>query len=350
MRKVDKICLPPEATIRQALEAIDRGSMQIALVVTDGNRLAGTITDGDIRRGFLKGRGLADPIEGLFNDHPVTGDINSSREDLIQLALARNIKQVPVVDRDGVLIGIEHVDDYLKVAEKPNLVILMAGGLGTRLRPLTDSTPKPMLRIGSKPILETIINSFVQCGFRNFLISVNYRAEQIMEYFQDGSRFGVSIGYLIEKKRLGTAGALSLLEERPAHPFIVMNGDLLTGLNFDHLLNYHVHAQADASMCVRDYEFQVPFGVVRTEGARIVSIEEKPSHHFYVNAGIYVLEPEIVSLVPRDTFYDMPQLFEDLIAAEKKICSFPVKDYWLDIGRPTEFEQAQEEFGEYFDV
>jgi len=349
MRKINKICLAPESTIREALEVIDRGVMQIALVV-DHKKFLGTLTDGDIRRGFLQGKGLEDSIAGLFNPNPVKGGVSSSPEDLIQLALAKGIKQVPVVDQEGVLVGLECVDDYLRVTEKPNLVVLMAGGLGTRLRPLTETVPKPMLTVGSKPILETIIESFALCGFRNFLLSVNYRAEQIIEHFQDGSRFGVSIRYLKEKKRLGTAGALSLMEQAPEHPFLVMNGDLLTGLNFEHLLNYHVHARADASMCVRDYEFQVPFGVVETEGARITTIVEKPSHHFYVNAGIYVLEPHVISLVPPDTYYDMPQLFQNLIDSGKKVCSFPVKDYWLDIGRPGEFEQAQAEFEEHFDV
>jgi len=349
MRKISKICLSPDSKIREALEVIDRGVMQIALV-TRNDKLVGTITDGDIRRGFLQGKLLEDTIESIFNPEPVKGSINSSREDLVQLALAKGVKQVPVVDQDGILVGLEYIDDYLRVTEKPNLVVLMAGGLGTRLRPLTEKVPKPMLTVGAKPILETIIESFSQCGFRNFLLSVNYRAEQIVEHFQDGSRFGVTIDYLKEKKRLGTAGALSLMSEVPEHPFIVMNGDLLTGLNFEHLLNYHVNTRADASMCVRDYEFQVPFGVVETKGARIITIVEKPSHHFYVNAGIYVLQPEVVSMVPPDTFYDMPQLFQDLIDSKRKVCSFPVKEYWLDIGRPTEFEQAQEEYGDYFDV
>jgi len=349
MRKINKICLPPESTIREALTVIDKGVMQVALVVKD-NKLIGTITDGDIRRGFLAGKTLEDSIDDLVNKSPVKGLINKSREDIMQLALARGVKQIPIVDEDDVLFGIEFIDDYLKVSEKPNLVVLMAGGLGSRLRPLTENVPKPMLTVGSKPILETIIESFSRHGFRNFLLSVNYRAEQIHEYFGDGRKLGVSIKYLSEKKRLGTAGALSLVSQKPLTPFVVMNGDLLTGLNFEHLLNYHVHARADATMCVRDYEFQVPFGVVQTEGARITTIEEKPSHQFYVNAGIYILQPDVIDLVPKDAFYDMPQLFLDLIAAGKKVCSFPVKEYWLDIGRPGEFEQAQDEYSDNFDV
>ncbi|MDH3346506.1 MAG: nucleotidyltransferase family protein [Desulfobulbaceae bacterium] len=349
MRKPNKIILTADSSIREAITVIDRGVMQIALVLDNG-KLLGTITDGDIRRGFLNGKTLDDSIEDLYNRQPVKGFVNHDPEDIIQLALARGVKQIPIVDEENTLLGIEYIDDYLRVSEKPNLVVLMAGGLGTRLRPLTETTPKPMLNVGQKPILETIIESFNRYGFRNFLLSVNYRAEQIQQYFDDGKRFGVSIRYITEKKRLGTAGALSLLPERPQHPILVMNGDLLTGLNFEHLLNYHVHAKADATMCVRDYEFQVPFGVVNTQGAKIRTIVEKPSHHFYVNAGIYVLQPSAIELVPQDSFYDMPQLYQDLIDAGKKVCSFPVKEYWLDIGRPTEFEQAQNEYAEHFDV
>jgi dTDP-glucose pyrophosphorylase len=348
MRKITSIALPPGSSIREAIQVIDRGEMQIALV-TDEGRLLGAVTDGDIRRGFLQGRGLEDPIDGLYQKEPVTAHVNQLKEDILQLALSRGVKQIPIIDDEGVLVGIEYINDYLLVTEKPNTVLLMAGGLGTRLRPLTDKTPKPMLTVGSKPILETIVTSLARYGFRNFLLSVNYKAEQIKDYFQDGARFGVHIEYVVEKQRLGTAGALSLVSTPQENPIIVMNGDLLTGLNFEHLLNYHLHADADATMCVRDYEFQVPFGVVQTNGARIVSIEEKPAHHCYINAGIYVLNPEIIDRVPADTFYDMPQLFQQLIEEGQKVCSFPVKEYWLDIGRPQEFEQAQVEYEKYLD-
>lgn len=349
MRKVDKVCVQQNCSIREALTVIDQGIMQIALVVSNG-KLIGAITDGDMRRAFLKGYTLDDPITEIINRFPVKGNINDSREDILQLSLAKGVKQVPIVDDGGILIGIEIIDDYLRITERPNKVILMAGGLGTRLRPLTENTPKPMLNVGSKPILETIIGSFNKYGFKQFILSINYRGEQIIDYFGDGAKFGVTIEYVKETDPLGTAGSLSLLSKSLQHPCIVMNGDLLTGLNFEHLLNYHLQAKADATMCVRDYEFQVPFGVVQTKGARITSITEKPSHHFYVNAGIYVLEPSIIDFVPKQTFYDMPQLFQDLVNIEKKVCSFPVKEYWLDIGRPREFEQAQEEYTDYFDA
>ena len=323
--------------------------MQIALVV-DGEQLLGTITDGDIRRAFLKGQGLNDTIERLFNPAPITCRTDQPREDVLQMALAKGIKQIPMTDEDGRLVGIEFVDDYLRVSEKPNPVVLMAGGLGTRLRSLTVDTPKPMLTVGSKPILETIIGNFARHGFRNFYLSVNYKAEKIRDYFRDGKRFGVRISYLTEEKRLGTAGALSLLPEGIQEPIIIMNGDLLTSVNFEHLLNYHLVAGADATMCVRDYEFQIPYGVVHTQGATISSIIEKPKQQFYVNAGVYVLNPEILSFIPKDAFFDMPQLFQDLIALGKKTCSFPIKEYWMDIGQPNDFERANNEYEEVFDV
>ena len=236
MRSAKKLAVGPGATIRQAVETIDTGNMQIALVVED-NLLLGTITDGDIRRGFLKGKGLEDPIDGLYNPNPVKGYLSQPKEDLVQLALARGVKQLPMVDDSGKLVGIEIVDDYLRVTDKPNTIVLMAGGLGTRLRPLTVDTPKPMLTVGSKPILETIIESFSRYGFRNFYLSVNYKAEKIRDYFGDGCKQGVRIDYLNEKTRLGTAGALGMLPKEIDSPIIVMNGDLLSNINLEHLLN-----------------------------------------------------------------------------------------------------------------
>lgn len=349
MRKIKNICISPQASIRTTLEVIDKGVMQIALVV-ERNKLLGTITDGDVRRGFLKGKNLEDSIEGLFNTNPFTGKINQSREDIIQAALSHGIKQLPMLDDQGDLVGIELIDDYLRGPEKPNAVVLMAGGQGKRLRPLTANIPKPMLTVGSKPILETILESFSRYGFRNFYFSVNYKAEKIRNYFKDGRQYGVNITYLNETQRLGTAGALSLLPEPTDKPIIVMNGDLLTNVNFEHLLNYHLLAEAKATMCVREYQLQVPYGVVETKGACIQQINEKPTQKFFVNAGIYVLNPEVLELIPQNRSFDMPELFQALIREGQKSCSFPIKDYWMDIGQPNDFEQANTEYEENFDV
>ncbi len=348
MRKASKISICRDARIREAIEAIDKGVMQIALVV-DGDKLLGTITDGDIRRAFLQGKGLEDPVDSLFNSKPLVGHINQPKEDLVQLALAHGVKQLPMLDDNDRLVGIEYLDDCLLSPKKNNPVVLMAGGLGTRLRPLTSDIPKPMLTVGSKPILETILESFIRYGFENFYFSVNYKSEKIREYFGQGERFGVQIRYLNETERLGTAGALSLLPEKIDQSLIVMNGDLLTNVNFEHLLNYHRLAKSNATMCVREYQLQVPYGVVYTDGAIISEIREKPTQKFFVNAGIYVLEPEILQRIPQQTFFDMPQLYQQLIDDKKKVCSFPIKDYWMDIGQPTDFEQANSEYDDAFD-
>ncbi len=348
MRSVKKISIDPQVSIRDAIEAIDKGVMQIALVVKE-ERLLGTITDGDIRRAFLQGKTLEDPIEGLFNPHPVIGHIDQPKEDLVQLALAHGIKQLPMLDDTERLVGIEYLDDCLRSPRKTNPVVLMAGGLGTRLRPLTADIPKPMLTVGSKPILETILESFIRYGFGDFYISVNYKSEKIRSYFGDGSRYGIRITYLNETERLGTAGALSLLPQGIDQPIFVMNGDLLTNINFEHLLNYHLLAKSRATMCVREYQLQVPYGVVNTDGATISEIREKPTQKFFVNAGIYVIEPEILQRIPTGTFFDMPQLYQQLLNDREKVCSFPIKDYWMDIGQPHDFEQANSEYEDAFD-
>ena len=349
MRSAKKITVCSEACIRDVIEVIDRGALQIALVV-ENNQLLGTITDGDIRRAFLKGRELSDRVSDIYNRNPIKGYISQPKEDLLQIALAAGVKQLPMVDEKGQLVGIEFVEDYLRVSEKANRVVVMAGGLGSRLRPLTESTPKPLLKVGSKPILETIIRNFTHYGFRNIYLSVNYKAELIQDYFEDGRSFGARLQYLVEKKRLGTAGALSLISEKIDRPIIIMNGDLLTNVNFEHLLNYHLLSEASATMCVRDYELQVPYGVVHSDGATIQGIEEKPVHRCYVNAGIYVLNPEILKKIPQNQYFDMPKLFKLFIKEGYKTCSFPVREYWMDIGRPTDFEQANEEYAEVFGV
>jgi NDP-sugar pyrophosphorylase family protein len=220
----------------------------------------------------------------------------------------------------------------------------MAGGLGERLRPLTDSCPKPMLHVGGKPILENILESFIDQGFCNFFISVNYMAEAIIDYFGDGSCWGVSINYLREDKRLGTAGALSLLPSTPEEPFFVMNGDLLTKIRFDSMLQFHKEHKAAATMAVREYDFQVPYGVVKMNGAQIQSIDEKPIHKFFVSAGIYLLAPEVMAHVPNGQHLDMPNLFEQTSSAGGVATAFPLREYWIDIGRLEEFEKAQNEW------
>ena len=322
--------------------------MRIALVVDSENKLLGTLSDGDIRRGLLKNLSLDDISEDLYFKNPTIASINDSTERIIQKAISKQVYQIPIVDDEGKLVDIVNLATLLNITKKRNRVILMAGGLGTRLRPLTQDIPKPLLKVGNKPILETIIKNFANYGFVNITISLNYKGEMIKDYFGDGSNFGVNIDYVEENMRLGTAGALSLIENKPNEPFFVMNADLLTDVNFSHLLDFHSFSNSDATMCVREYEYQVPYGVIEVEESSITSIVEKPIQKFFVNAGIYVLSPKVFEHIPKNEFYDMPTLFNTFIEKEKKVISFPIHEYWLDIGRMSDFEQAQSEYFRVF--
>lgn len=343
MKTIDKIKLSSSSTIKEALQVIDSGAMKIALVLNKENYLLGTLSDGDIRRGLLTGLSLNDSIESIIFKDPTVCGINDSKEEILKIAVAKKLYCIPIVDENGVLVGIEEVDDILKPASFSNRVVLMAGGLGTRLRPLTDEIPKPLLQVGNKPILETIINGFSKYGFKNIILSVSYKAEMIEEYFGDGTKFGVHIEYVHENERMGTAGALSLMREKLSEPFFVMNGDLLTNINFQHMLEYHLSNKSVATMGVREYDFQVPYGVVNVEEHNILSIDEKPVQSFFVSGGVYVFSPDVLDMIP-DAYYDMPTLFEKLIEGEKKAISFPIREYWLDIGQMSDFHRANAEY------
>lgn len=338
----------PDASIRETIARIDAGSMQIALVVDIQNHLLGTITDGDVRRAILRGVSLDDRADKAMNPTPIIARRNEPRESIMATMRHRYLHQIPMLDDDGCVVGVEVLDNMLLAEPKDNLAIIMAGGLGTRLQPLTDETPKPMLRVGGKPILETTIESLVDHGFRRFFVSVNYKSEIIKNYFGTGENWGVSIQYLEESKKLGTAGALSLLPLQPGRPFVVMNGDVLTKVNFQHLLDFHVAQGAPATMCVREYDIQIPYGVVSLNHQRIAAIDEKPMHRFFVNAGIYVLEPEALQLVPADQYFDMPGLFERYLKEGRPPAAFPIREYWLDIGRLDDFERARGEYAGVF--
>lgn len=349
MKDWKNILVSPDTSIREAIRIIDQGALKIALVVDEEKHLVGTISDGDIRRGILKGCELENTVQQIMNTSPSVAGKSDGRERVLALMRQKQIYQIPLVDGDGVLVGLEVIDTFLNTVRRENWVVLMAGGLGTRLKQLTADTPKPLLKVGDKPILETILDNFIEHGFCRFFISVNYRSEMIEDYFGDGSRWGVQIDYLREDKKLGTAGALSLLPEKPSAAVLVMNGDLLTKVNFEQLLNFHTEHVSSATMCVREYDFQVPYGVVNLDQHRILSIEEKPIQRFFVNAGIYVLEPEILEMIQPDTHLDMPSLFDKLVNQEKETAAFPIREYWLDIGRMDDFERAQTDFAEIFE-
>ncbi|ERJ23039.1 D-glycero-D-manno-heptose 1-phosphate guanosyltransferase [Campylobacter concisus UNSW1] len=348
MKNIENIKLRQNATIKEALGIIDSGAMQIALVVDDNDKLLGTLTDGDIRRGILRGLDLDSSIETIVFKEPAIAKISSTKEEILKIALSKKLHQIPIVDDNGIVLDLKEIEELVEPKIKTSRVILMVGGLGTRLRPLTQDTPKPMLKVGNKPILQTIVERFAEYGFVNITMCVNFNASIIRDYFSDGKEFGVNIDYVLEEKRMGTAGALSLLKERPSEPFFVMNGDLLTNVNFEHIFNYHILNKATATMCVREYDYEVPYGVVKMNDNKIIEIAEKPVQKFFVSAGIYMLSPEILDLIPKNEFYDMPALFEKLIKLSKNVISFPIREYWLDIGRMEEYQRANEEYKEVF--
>ena len=340
MDKWKTVLVGPDTPALEALRIIDSSRLQIAMVVDGAGRLLGTVTDGDVRRALLTGKALTSPVTEIMFRTPTTAPPEADRETLLGLMQAKVLRQIPIVDAQGRVVGLESMMSLMATRELANPVVLMAGGRGERLRPLTDACPKPLLKVGGKPILERILENFLSQGFRRFYISVNYKAEMVEAHFGDGSRFGASISYLREEKPLGTAGALTLLPKLDL-PFLVMNGDLLTKVNFAHLLDFHTEEAAAATMCVRDYTTQIPFGVVRAEGNKLLRIDEKPSQTVFVNAGIYALSPDVLGNIPAGEAYDMPRLFETLVAGGAKTLVFPVRDAWLDIGRMDDYERAQ---------
>lgn len=341
--KVDK-----NYSIFETMEIIDKSAFQIALVVDEKDKLMGIVTDGDIRRAVLRRQSLDEPITSIMNKKPVAVQAGQERHAVIAKLQDHGLSQAPVVNQDGTVIDLVLLKNLTYEPTKENAVVLMVGGLGTRLRPLTDQCPKPLLKVGNKPILETILENFIESGFRNFYFAVNYKAEMIEEYFGDGSQYGVRIQYMYEKKRMGTAGALSLLPEEMKHSVIVMNGDLLTKVNFEQLLRHHDEEKAWATMAVREYSYQIPYGVIQMEKNKIIDIQEKPIKSYFVNAGIYVLSPEAIAKIDKDNFLDMTDLFYTLIADGKNTTVFPIREYWLDIGRMDDFEKAQKEYVENF--
>jgi len=348
MKNIDEICIKSNATIGESLRLIELGAVKIALVVDGQRRLLGTLSDGDIRRGLLANKKLSDSILDIYFRNPITSKCNCSREELMFLCNKYSIDQIPVIDEKDRVVDLYVLNELIRSINHKNKVVLMVGGLGKRLRPLTDDTPKPMLNVGGRPILQTIVERFVNCGFTNMTMCLGYKSDKIQDFFGDGGQFGAEIDYVVEDNRMGTAGALTLINKDLDKPFFVMNGDLLTNVNFENMLDFHEMQNAKATMCVREYDFEVPFGVVTTNNKTITSIEEKPKQSFFVNAGIYLLEPGCIDLIPKNNFYDMTSLFKNIISKGDNVVAFPLSEYWLDIGGKSEYEKAETEFHKIF--
>lgn len=331
-----------------AIRILDTSGFFICFVTDSNLRLLGSVTDGDVRRGLLRGNTVNDPVEAFMNRHPIVAKATQSRAEFIQQMKLHGIRQIPIVDDENRIQGIEVSADLLGSQAQKGAVLIMAGGAGRRLLPLTENCPKPMLKVGSKPVLEVILSRFIENGFKDFYISINYHGRMIEDYFGDGRRWGASIQYLREESFLGTAGALSLLPEELNQPLIVMNGDLLTKVDFNQLIEFHENQNSPATMCVRKYEHRVPYGVINVENHEIRGIDEKPVHRHFVNSGIYVLNPDVLPLVPKNTRYDMTTLFQELMSLGRPPSAFPLHEYWLDIGHIDDFRRAEDEFGEVF--
>lgn len=338
----------PDTTLREALESIDSTGAQIALIVDMDRRLLGTFTDGDARRSLLEGLTMSDYVSQAMHSKPTCVQVADSRHAILSTMRRTGLHCLPIIDNNRVVRGLALINDYLNVSRRDNWVVIMAGGLGSRLQELTRDVPKPMLKVGSRPLLETIIRGYTAQGFHKFYLAVNYKAEQIEAHFGDGHTLGVDIRYVREQQRMGTAGALSLLPEVPDQPFIVTNADLLTNEDYGHMMDCHIKADAKATMAVRHYEMQVPFGVVRVQGSAIQGIDEKPTHRFVVSAGVYALSPEVLKLVPKGQFFDMPSLFEAMLEADMRTRAHHIDGYWLDIGRLSDYERANSEFNDIF--
>lgn len=335
------VVVAPSVSVKEALQRLDKEGLRIVLVCDDSMKLLGVVTDGDIRRALLKGVGLENEVQTIMNTSPTTVANNLSRKDAIALMQSKSILAVPVLDEEK-LVGLQTLQQAKNTQEYDNPVFIMAGGFGTRLRPLTDETPKPMLKVGERPILETLILNFIKSGFSNFYISTHYLPSVIKDYFGNGSKWNVDITYVHEETPLGTGGALGLLpESTPDLPLIMVNGDVLTTVDFERVLDFHVQNDALATMCVREYDYQIPYGVIVGDGERIISMEEKPVQRFFVNAGIYVIDPEVFKAVDKNRHIDMPTLLQKYLDENRDVLMFPIHEYWLDIGRMDDFKRAQ---------
>lgn len=348
MKDWRQILVAPSDSIFRTLKVIDRSALQIALVVDEKGRLLGTITDGDVRRGILRGLDLDSAVAKIMNKNFSSCYVEDARDKVLAIMSNKSLHQLPVIDHNGCLVGIHAIDSLMASKTRDNIVFLMAGGLGSRLKPLTANCPKPLLKVGGKPILESIIESFIEQGFKKFYISINYKGEMIEEYFGNGSDWGIQIDYIREDKRLGTAGSLRLLPETNTQPIIVMNGDILTKVDFRNLLDFHLNHEADATLCIREYQLEVPYGVVSIERNRFKGIEEKPKERFPINAGLYVLNPELIDYIPDNTYFDMPELFTILARENREVVVYPIREYWMDIGHMDDYERANGEYQEVF--
>jgi len=333
---LDRACMPPTAPTAEAVSRLDSAGLGIVLVTDSGGRLLGTITDGDIRRALLAGRDLARPLAEFLDTknnpvypRPVSLPSHASPDEIRRVMTERKIRHVPLLDHNGRVVDLARLEDLIESRHQPLTAVVMAGGLGTRLRPLTEDTPKPMLPVGGRPLLERTIERLKAAGVHDVVVSTRYKARKVQEHFDDGSRFGVRVGYVTEDRPMGTAGSLRLMD-RPDSTLLVLNGDVLTSVDFGAMREFHAEHDAALTVGVREYKFSVPYGVVDCDGVRVAGLREKPTYTSFVNAGVYLLEPSVFDVFPEtDAPFNMTDLIERLVEGGRAVVSFPIHEYWM---------------------
>lgn len=341
-RRLRSVTIGPEASISEAMAQLDKAATGVLLICDNARHLLGLLTDGDFRRALLKRRPLSKPCITIASSRPITAPISVSSSEALRLMKEHDISQLPVVDRDGKVQKLILSKDIVPHRELALSAVVMAGGLGTRLLPLTKKVPKPMLPVGGRPLLELTIAQLRRAGIKNVNVTTHYLSESISDYFGSGEMFGVNLNYLQEEHPLGTAGGIKLLKQFD-DTMLVINGDVLTGVPFGAMLDYHRHYHADLTIGVRRYEVQVPFGVVECEDVHVQKLEEKPSLSFFINAGTYLIEPAVRDFIPAGQRFDMTELIGKLIDAGRIVVSFPIMEYWLDMGRHEDYAKAQQD-------
>lgn len=332
-------CLDTSANIEKAIKTLNSSTLKIVLITDSSKKLIGTITDGDIRRGLIQGLDLKSSINSIINKEPLTVKSDIPKKEVLTLMIKRRIQQIPIINGDYEVVGM-HLWDQLEPASRNNTFLVMAGGIGSRLHPYTKDCPKPLLPIGGKPILQHIIEGAREEGFSNFVLSVNYLGSMIEDYFGDGKNFGVTINYLREEVPLGTAGSLSLFDSVPESPIVVVNGDAITNVSYSSMLDFHSDNNASATIAVKNYEWQNPYGVVKTDGSKILDIEEKPIIKSKINAGSYILNPNILDLLEKNSHCDMTTLLKRAQALKSHLVAFPIYESWMDFTTAEDLSSA----------
>jgi len=343
MKEFKNICLFETDTIRLAMRRIEENDLKTCVVTDKLGMMVGTVTDGDIRRGLLNNSDMDDDISNIMFKNPTFSYFDDPREKSLEKIQDKDLKILPIVDKNKKLLGIETLDYVLENRRSDMNVFLMAGGFGKRIRPLTENMPKPMLKVGDVPVIERIIDRFKKFGFYKFYISTHYLPEKIMSYLGEGEDKGVDIQYLHEKKPLGTAGALSLLPRDFDLPVVIYNGDILCDINFSQLSQIHLNKQNHMTVVVRELEHKIPYGVIEDDGSLISNIVEKPTIRNKISTGIYVLNPEALKFLKKEAHIDMPELIQKFIEKDLKVGFYVHHGYWLDIGRIEDFKRAEQD-------